>query len=302
MVDVTALRERLHGVGVTNPTPFSADGTALDLGGLRKNVEFLVEGGVRLIYPCGNTGEFPSLSLEEWTTVVSTVVEVVDGRALVAPGVGGPLPQALEQRQRAADLGAEGMLCMPTTGPYLSEEGVVAYYRHLLEDSALPGVLYRRPAYMTDEGLHQLVGLDAVAGVKYVGLDAHAFAALVRGGPADLVWTCGMAERYAPFLHVAGSVGFTSGLANIAPRLALDLASALRGGDHARAMELYWQAVPFEAVRARDADANNVAAVKVGLDAVGLAGGPVRPPLRQLDGPTRREVEDIVASWSLAGG
>ena len=105
-----------------------------------------------------------------------------------------------------------------------------------------------------------------------------------------------------PFLHVAGSVGFTSGLANIAPRLALDLASALPGGDHARAMELYWQAVPFESVRARDADANNVAAVKAGLDAVGLAGGPVRPPLRQLDGRTRREVEDIVATWSLARG
>ena len=302
MVSTTILADRLRGVGVTNPTPFSSDGTKVDLGGLRENIEHLVAGGVRLIYPCGNTGEFPSLSLDEWTAVVSTVIEVVAGRALVAPGVGGGMPQALEQRRRAHDLGADGMLCMPTTGPYLSQEGVVAYYRRLLEDSELPGVVYRRPPYMTDEALEQLLDLEAVTGVKYVGLDSHAFATLVREGPEDLVWTCGMAERYAPFLHVAGSAGFTSGLANIAPGLSLELGEALRDGDHDRAMELYWQLVPFEAIRARDGDANNVAAVKAGLDAVGLAGGPVRPPLRQLDAATREEVDDVVATWSVERG
>ena len=184
--------------GGDEPDAVLLDGTTLDLGGLRENVEYLVEGGVRLIYPCGNTGELPSLSLEEWTAVVSTVVEAVDGLPSSPGGRRAPA-QALEQRERASDLGADGMLCMPTTGPYLSEEGVVAYYRRLLEDAVLPGVIYRRPPYMTDDGLHQLVGLDAVAGVKYVGLDTHAFAALVRGGPAELVWTCGMAERYAPY-------------------------------------------------------------------------------------------------------
>lgn len=68
------MHEALKGVGVTPVTPFMDDLVTLDLTGLQANPEFLGSARVTLVYPCGNTGEFTSLSLDEWTAVVETSV------------------------------------------------------------------------------------------------------------------------------------------------------------------------------------------------------------------------------------
>ena len=77
---VEHFRTALHGVGITPATPFTDDLSGVDVAGLRRNLEFLVDAGATLLYPCGNTGEFPALSLEEWTTVLVTTIEVAGTR------------------------------------------------------------------------------------------------------------------------------------------------------------------------------------------------------------------------------
>lgn len=290
-----AFAEALAGVGVTPATPFTADLTRINVEGLRENISFLLDSGVQMIYPCGNTGEFPSLTLDEWTAVVETVVEVCKGRASVAPGVGHNLPLATEMMRRAASIGADGVLLMPVHQPYLSADGLHNYYLGVLGAADLPAVLYKRDPWPADDDLPTLSALDQVVGVKYAGTDVRGFARLAASEPADTVWTCGRAESWAPFFALAGSRGFTSGLANAAPQLPLRLQKALFARDFVTAMQIRAQTVPFEDVRARDGEANNVPAVKAAMDAVGLAGGSVRPPLRALDDQTRKEVDGIVA-------
>ena len=76
------LIEKLRNVHAVHVTPFRDDGT-IDYGGLEENIRFLLEGGVRVIVPCGNTGEFYALTVEEAQAVTQFVVEKVAGKMVV---------------------------------------------------------------------------------------------------------------------------------------------------------------------------------------------------------------------------
>lgn len=294
---IEQFRTALHGVGITPATPFTDDLARVDLEGLRGNIDFLVEAGATLLYPCGNTGEVAALSLDEWTDVVRVTVDAATGRAVVAAGIGHGFGIAREQLRRAADLGATGVLAMPPNMVYPADEGVVAYYGALADADVLPVVVYRKGGWPTNAGLPRLLQSHAVAGVKYGEHDASALAGMVTASPPEVVWTCGTAERYAPCFFDAGAVGFTSGLANAAPQLSLALYAALAAGDGDRARTLRNLCVPFEDLRARHGSANNVTAVKVAMDEVGLIGGRVRPPMRDLPPAEAAEVKAMVADW-----
>lgn len=288
--------DAVRGVGVTPVTPFTDDLAGVDEAGLHSNLEFLVESGVRLLYPCGNTGEFTSLHLDEWTRVVEIAVEVAGEACAVAPGVGNGLGVATEMLRRAATLGASAALVMPPQPVYLSDAGLAAYYAALSRATELPLMVYRRGGHPSDDALAGLASEGAIAGVKYGDTDVNGFARGVAAAPG-VAWTCGIAERYAPFFAGAGAVGFTSGLANFAPRTALEMQDAMAAGDMARALEVRDRCTPFEEIRARHASAYNVAAVKTAMDAVGLVGGRVRPPMIDLDPGTAAEVTVMARGW-----
>jgi 4-hydroxy-tetrahydrodipicolinate synthase len=290
------LIDAVDGVGVTPVTPFSEDLHAVDEAGLRSNLEYLVDAGVNLLYPCGNTGEFTSLGLDEWTRVVEIALDAAGDGAVVAPGVGHGLTTATEMLRRADRLGAAGALVMPPQPVYLSDRGLAAYYEALATSTELPLMVYRRDGRPSDETLARLAANGSIAGVKYGDTDINGFARGVAAAPG-VAWTCGVAERYAPFFAGAGAVGFTSGLANFAPRTALAMHAALDAGDMDEALAVRERCAPFEEVRARHGSAYNVPAVKSAMDAVGLTGGRVRPPMIDLDQETRAEVTRIASTW-----
>ena len=125
------------------------------------------------------------------------------------------------------------------------------------------------------------------------------FASLVDAfETGDLAWVCGLAEPWAPFFWVAGATGFTSGLANVDPRLSLEMLSCLRGGDYDGAMRVWRSVKPFEDLRARRNSANNVPVVKEALAQLGLCDQRVRPPLETLHAAERDEVASILAGWA----
>lgn len=280
---------------MTPATPFTSDLSQVDRGGFEANLEFLVESGVGLIYPAGNTGEVMSLSPDEWTTVVETAVAVAGSRAKVLAGIGHEYPVARDLARRAAEIGVDGLLLMPRSQPYVSSAGLVAYWRSILDEAGLPGVAYVR-GLPNEAELLDLVSEDRVVACKYADKDVSRFASVVGANTAEVVWTCGLAERYAPYYQGAGAVGFTSGLANFAPDIALEMHAALAAGDLDKANQVRGECLPFEEIRARGGDAFNVSAVKHAMDLVGLAGGGVRPPLVDLDERAREDVAGFVAS------
>lgn len=282
------LRDALKGVGVTPVTPFTDDLSRIDRSALTDNLRYLVESGVRLLYVSGNTGEASSLSPQEWTVLVETSLEAA-GEALVVPGIGHEYPVALELARRAGSMGVAGFLALPRQQAYVASSGLCSYWRSLIDEAGIPAVVYKR-GLPGDEDLAILLDHPLIVGCKYAERDVAQFRRTVVGDRSGVRWTCGIAERYAPFFHAAGSVGFTSGLANFAPLLALDLQRALERGETAAALSVREECVEFEDIRALHGDAYNVSAVKTAMDMVGLRGGGVRPPLIEIDEQTRLRV------------
>jgi 4-hydroxy-tetrahydrodipicolinate synthase len=278
-------------------TPFDPAG-AIDTDTYAKVVARLVENGIRVVTPNGNTSEFYALTPAELQQSLEVTVSAVDGRALVVAGVGHELPRAIEMTKAAALAGASAVMVHQPVHPYQSAAGWVAYHRAIAEAVPQVGVVcYVRNPVVTAAELSSLAEVcPNVVGVKYAVPDVVGFAELVGAVGERLACLCGLAETWAPFFWTAGARGFTSGLANVAPQAALDLFERLRAGDADGAMALWRTLKPFEDMRARDGNAANVAVVKEALAQLGLCARSVRPPSSELSSAAREEVSALLPS------
>lgn len=290
----------LADVSVVTVTPFLDDGPrSIDQAGLERNLQRLLRGGVHLLVAGGNTGEFAALSEREAVDTVRTHVRIARGRARVIAGVGYRLETAIELGRASIEAGADALMVHHPIHPYASETGLVAYYGALA--AALPGIpliLYVRGPQLTADGVRQLAQIESIVGVKVGQPDPERFGRFVATAP-DLAWVCGVAEAWAVPFWAAGAIGFTSGLANLAPERSLEVLAALQAKDMARAMTLVDGLRPIEALRAARGDANNVAVIKAAMDIVGLAGGPLRPPLSGLEPGDHVELTRILGELEL---
>ena len=290
----------LADVAVVTVTPFSGDGLrGVDHAGLERNLEHLIRGGIRLLVAGGNTGEFAALSDAEIAETVRTHVRVARGRARVIAGVGYRLEQTVELGRASIEAGADGLMVHQPIHPYASEAGLLTYYAALAD--ALPGiplVPYVRGPQLTADGVRRLAEIASIVGVKMGQPDPERFAGFVGAAP-ELAWVCGVAEAWAVPFWKAGAIGFTSGIANLAPERSLEVLAALKAGDLAQAESLVDRLRPIEALRAGRGDANNVAVIKAAMDLVGLTGGGLRPPLSALEPSDHAELVRILDSMAL---
>ena len=300
-VTFEAGRSALADVVAIPVTPFAEDGS-VDQEAHRALLRRLLEGGVRILTPNGNTGEFYALTPEERRLVTELTVEEAGDHATILVGVGHDVPTAVASARHARELGAQMVMVHQPVHPYVSQAGWVDYHRAIAEAVPELGVVpYIRNGQLSGFRLGELGhACPNVIGVKYAVPDAAKFAAFARDAGLDrFVWVAGLAEPYAPSYFSAGATGFTSGLVNVAPSVSLNMLEALRSGDYPAAMKVWEQIRRFEELRAANGSANNVTVVKEALASLGLCRRDVRPPSRTLPEDERAEVAAIAAGWSV---
>ena len=187
--------------------------------------------------------------------------------------------------------------------PYVSAEGWVDY--HAAIANAVPDlgvVLYLRTERISGAHIAELADrAPNIVGVKYGVRDATKFAAVARDAGIDrFTWLAGAAELTAPAYWACGAHGFTSGLANVSPGLALAMLDALRANDFGAAMKIWESVRRFEELRLADSSADNVSVVKEAMAQLGLCRADVRPPSRPLPANIKDEIRGILREWDLA--
>lgn len=303
------LRSALATVAAIPVTPFGADGQ-IDWGAHDRVIRRMVDAGVRLVTPNGNTGEFYALTAAETRRATESAVAAAVGSGAGPPadvlaGVGHDLPSAIEAARHAQDNGVRMIMVHQPVGPYVSAAGWLEYHRAIA--GALPDlgvVLYIRDPRIAARHIRLLGDVcPNVIGVKYGIRDAALFAAVARDAGLDrFTWLAGLAELTAPACWTAGARGFTSGLVNVAPALSLSMLESLRGGDMAGAMKTWEDCRALEELRAADSSADNVSVVKEALAQLGLCRPDVRPPSHRVREEVRAQIAGILDGWGLSPG
>lgn len=209
-------------------TPFDEAGE-VDLAALRAHVEFVIEGGVHGLMPCGTTGETALLEADEVIAVVAAVVDAARGRVPVVAHVGRPsTPATAKLIERAIDAGAEGVSAIVPYYYAFGDREIIAHFRTLLKAAGdTPLLAYNFPARTVND------------------LSADVFATLVADGLAGLKDSTGSMERQEAYLAAAhdakvfvgtpslmlgalrmGAHGSVAALANLRPDLIVELAQA----------------------------------------------------------------------------
>ncbi len=303
----------LAGLWAAIHTPFGADGS-LDEAGLGQVVRHLSATlGLDGVFCSGIMGEFWSLRLDERARLIEVVAaEAHPVMQVSAMTTHHSLAETIELSRHAEQTGVDFIALMnPFIGPR-SDDAVYRYYASICEALSARVVVFATPAfgYVMSAGLAaRLAAIPNVCAMKCTGsgsetarIRALCGDRIVVSDPEEANWldnmsTFGQQALYAdpePYLFQR------RGSRPIAAYTA-----AFGSGDTAGARELAESIAPIRRVYAKwiigplKAGSMPNAALKCWAEAMGLAAGPVRPPLAPLAGTERRELLSDLAAVGL---
>src|SRR5699024_9416811 len=103
--------QQFSGVLAAVVAPFTADGSAVDVEGVRRQVDHIISGGVNGLVPGGSTGEFTALTVEERKASNRAYIEAAAGRVPVVAGTGAlSTAETIELTRDAKDAGADAVM------------------------------------------------------------------------------------------------------------------------------------------------------------------------------------------------
>ena len=273
-------------------------GDAFDPKAYARRLQWLLPYKAAGLFAAGGTGEFFSLTFDEYRELIRVTVENCRGKVPVIAGTGYGTRMAITYAQEAERLGADGLLLMP---PYLvegSQEGLRAHVAAICQAVRIGVIVYNRAncriapetmARLCEEnpnliGFKDGVGdLERLANIRKTLGDR---VLIINGMPT--------AETFAPAFRAAGAVTYSSAVFNFAPKMALDFHRAVHTDDTTTANRLskdFFE--PYVAIRNRQ-PGYAVSIVKAAAAIVGRSAGSVRPPLSNLTADEYNELKALV--------
>jgi 5-dehydro-4-deoxyglucarate dehydratase len=263
-----------------------------------RRLEWLSPYGASALFAAGGTGEFFSLTPDEYPEVVRTAVETCQGRVPILAGAGGPTRTAVALAQEAERLGAAGLLLFPHYLTEASQDGLTAHAEAVCRAVRIGVVVYNRAtSRLTADTLERLCErCPNLVGFKDGLGEIELMLTIRRRLGERLAYLGGLptAEVYAAAYKALGVPVYSSAVFNFVPKTALEFHAALARDDHAtmgRLLDEFF--LPLIAIRNRR-PGYAVSIVKAGARLVGRDAGPVRPPLSDLLPAELEELDALV--------
>jgi 4-hydroxy-tetrahydrodipicolinate synthase len=301
---MTMPSEWLRGCGTALVTPFNAAGEVHEARH-RALVERQVAAGVRLLVPCGTTGEAATLTGPEHERVIALTVEAARGRAKVLAGVGSNATAATVERARAARAaGADAVLVVAPYYNKPTQAGLRAHFRAVADAMGnAPVVLYNVPG-RTASNITAATTLalaretDNIVGVKEASGDFAQIMAILRDRPAGFRVLSGDDAVTLPLIAL-GAEGVVSVVSNEAPDLMVRLTDQALSGAWDVARELHYRLLPLMEANFIE---SNPGPVKAALALMGLLEERFRLPLVPVQEDTRARLRVVLGALDLLSG
>ena len=296
--------EWLRGCGTALVTPFTATGE-VDETRFRALLERQIGGGVRLLVPCGTTGEGATLDAREQERLIALTVEVAGRRARVIAGVGSNATAVTIERARAArGAGADAILVVAPYYNKPTQGGLVAHFRAVAEAvEELPVVLYNVPG-RTASNITAATTLTLarertnIVGTKEASGDLAQIMTILRDRPPNFCVLSGDDAVTLPLIAL-GADGVVSVASNEVPDAMARLTDLALRGDWAAARTLHYRLLPLMEANFIE---SNPGPVKAALAALGLVEEHFRLPLVPVQEQTRARMRAVLAELGLLQG
>jgi 4-hydroxy-tetrahydrodipicolinate synthase len=290
----------LSGCGTALVTPFTHDGS-LDEAALTAHVQWQIEQGIKLLIPCGTTGEASTLTEQEWLSVISLTVGAAAGRVPVFAGcTHNSTAQAVANAKKLA--GISGLTGILTANPYYtkpSQEGQYQHFRAVAEATELPVLLYNIPgrtaANLLPETALRLAELPSVVGIKESSGMITQITELLAHAPKDFAVFAGD-DSLALATIALGGVGVVSVASNAVPGPMAQLVAAALVGDFATARTL--NAKYFALMQAHFIEPSP-APIKASLALLGRGAENLRLPMVPVTDATRAKLKSLLQGLDL---
>jgi 4-hydroxy-tetrahydrodipicolinate synthase len=287
-----------HGVIPAIPTPFTADGGAVDVEALRRVVRHVLDGGVHGIMTTGGTGEFPHLSREERRLVTEVVVSEAAGAATIFAGTSACSTwEAIELTRDAASTGADVAILVPPFYFGIPDEMLYGFFADVAGAGVLPIVVYNNPLYtgnsLSPSLIAELMTVDGIVGLKQSQDDLGQLVEVLRLAARSGRGLCtGIDSQFYAALCV-GAAGIYSTAASIVPAAMVRLYDLVHQREYEAALAQHRALQPLN--RFLEYDPGYVSPTKEALRMLGLDCGPVRRPLPDFPASECAALEEALA-------
>jgi 4-hydroxy-tetrahydrodipicolinate synthase len=290
----------MRGCATALVTPFNSDGS-IDEAGLTRLIEYQLAGGVKLLVPCGTTGESATMTEEEDQRVIKRTIELARGRAHVIAGTGSNATAAtIENSKIARALGADAVLVVAPFYNKPTQEGLYAHFRAVAEAVAAPIVIYNVPGrtscnIFAETTLRLARDCENIVAVKEASGNLSQIMEILRERPDGFRVLSG--DDALTFAMIAlGADGLISVASNQAAELMSRMVDLALDGKWKEARELHYRLLPLMETNFIE---SSPGPVKAGLAMMNLIGENYRLPLVPIQEKSRARLRQVMVELGL---
>ena len=288
------------GSGVALVTPFTGEDLKINFSLLEELVEHQIQNGTDALVICGTTGEKSTLVYDEHVEALRIAVETAAKRVPVIAGTGSnDTKHAVMLSNDAERFGVDGLLMVTPYYNKASQDGLIESYSYIEKRVSTPIILYNVPSRtgvnIKPETYLELSKLPLINAAKEASGDISALAQSMALCGDNLNFYSGNDDQITAFMALGGK-GVISVLANIAPKLAHDIAQYGLDGDIKKSAEL--QIEYIDLCNALFCDVNPIP-VKAAMSMMGWDIGRCRMPLSPLNAKNTELLKSVLEKHNM---
>ncbi|CAN5128273.1 4-hydroxy-tetrahydrodipicolinate synthase [soil metagenome] len=292
----------LQGCATALVTPFKKDGL-FDEGCFRSLVERQIKGGVKILVPCGTTGESVTMSEAERLNVIRTTVEVAaKKKAKVIAGTGGNNTAAtIDFTRKAREAGADAALVVAPYYNKPTQEGMFAHFGEIAKSvKGFPIMLYNVPSRTSsnisaDTTLRLADEFDNIVATKEASGNYSQVMELIQNRPKDFKVFSGD-DASALCLIALGADGLVSVCANEIPKQTIKMVDLALNSSFHFARRIHYKILPLMEANFIE---SSPAPCKFVMKEMGLLEENLRLPLVPVTAATRTTLKAVMKDMKI---
>lgn len=287
----------MRGCATALVTPFRRDGS-IDDDCFRLLVERQIKNGVKILIPCGSTGESATMDEAERLHIIKLTVEVAHRlKAKVIAGTGSNNTAAtIDFTRRAREAGADGALVVAPYYNKPTQDGMLAHFSEIAKSvKKFPVMLYNVPGrtasnISAETTLRLAEKFENIAATKEASGNFSQIMEIIAKRPKNFKVFSGDDATTLPLIAV-GADGLVSVCSNEIPKETSAMVEKALSGAWTSARKIHYKILPLMEANFIEA---SPAPCKFVMKEMNLLEENLRLPLVPVTEPTRKKLKDIL--------